>query len=72
MGIGLEVFDISDPINPINVNYSNTDGSAQNIFINGDYAYIADSSNGLVIFDISDPVNPIIVNESHSYELYLY
>lgn len=30
------------------------------VAVNGNYAYIADGSNGLVIVDISDPSSPTV------------
>ncbi|MHA1375252.1 MAG: hypothetical protein ACTSR7_13280 [Promethearchaeota archaeon] len=40
------------------VYYRDTDGYGYDIFISGDYAYIADEWNGLVVIDISDPTTP--------------
>jgi len=44
--------------NPGSPVYKDTDGSAQGVAINGNYAYVADNATGLAIIDISDPTNP--------------
>jgi 6-phosphogluconolactonase (cycloisomerase 2 family) len=38
-----------------------TTGSALGVDVVGNYAYIADGTNGLVILDITDPTNPTLV-----------
>jgi hypothetical protein len=38
-----------------------TPGSAINVAIEGDYAYVADASGGLQVLDITDPTSPSIV-----------
>jgi hypothetical protein len=35
-----------------------TKGNAQDVVVNGDYAYLAQGEGGLIVFDISDPENP--------------
>ncbi|MHA1671239.1 MAG: hypothetical protein ACTSV5_11790, partial [Promethearchaeota archaeon] len=40
------------------VYYRDTAGDGYDIFISGNYAYIADWDEGLVVIDISDPVTP--------------
>ena len=39
---------------------------AMDVYISGNYAYVADFTNGLVIVDISDPTNPITVGNHAS------
>ena len=58
---GLHVIDISDPENPEEVGFCDTPGSARDIAISGNYAYVANYSD-LRIIDISTPSNPIEVN----------
>ncbi|NQU05967.1 MAG: choice-of-anchor D domain-containing protein, partial [Calditrichaeota bacterium] len=36
----------------------NTPGSAEGVFVRGDYAYVADYWEGLQIYNVSDPENP--------------
>ena len=40
------------------VYYEDTTGFACDVYVSGDYAYIADESSGLAVIDISDPTNP--------------
>jgi hypothetical protein len=51
---GLQIINISNPLNPIPLGNFDTPGSAQNVFVQGDYAYVADISN-LQIINISNP-----------------
>jgi parallel beta-helix repeat protein len=39
----------------------NTSGSAENIVVSGNYAYVADGADGLVILNIANPENPVMV-----------
>ena len=43
---GLWVFNISNPVNPTAVGSYDTAGYAYNVFVAGDYAYVADGSAG--------------------------
>ena len=54
----LLIYDISDPENVIYKGQNDEPTEAQGIFIENNFAYIADGSNGLRIFDISDKENP--------------
>ena len=67
--------DYKDPLNErdtdglfnSSVYYEDTDGAAQDVYVSGDYAYIADSTQGLAVIDISDPTNPgTSINEDTS------
>ena len=49
---GLAIIDISDPTNPEVPIYKNTTGSARDVYLSGDYAYIADGDQGLAILQI--------------------
>jgi len=40
------------------VYYEDTIGNAMDVYVSGDYAYVADGLWGLAIIDISDPTNP--------------
>lgn len=55
---GLQIIDISDPADPLPVVLYDTPGAAVDIFISGDYAYLADYSS-MRIIDISNPVFPV-------------
>ncbi|MDB4742708.1 Ig-like domain-containing protein, partial [Cyclobacteriaceae bacterium] len=55
---GLAIIDISNPTNPGNPVYRDTNGRARGVAISSNYAYVANGSAGLAIIDISDPTNP--------------
>jgi hypothetical protein len=63
-GTSLQIFDISDPTNPIIRGAYASAGSQEidDVDIVGDYAYISNDANGLVKVDISDPDNPTFVS----------
>ncbi|MBA7516736.1 hypothetical protein ES705_08784 [subsurface metagenome] len=54
----LQIFDISDPNSPSYSTSIVTPGAAVDVFVEGNYAYIADYDGGLYIVDISDPTSP--------------
>jgi hypothetical protein len=65
---GLDIFNISDPYHPMLITEfvydgSSHSGSAETIFVFGNYAYIADLIKGLVVIDISDLNDPELVAE---------
>jgi len=53
--------DVSDPTSPSSVGGCSTGSSAYGAWIAGDYAYVADYTNGLQVIDISDPTTPVVV-----------
>jgi len=55
---GLAIIDISDPTNPGNPVYMNTNGIAYDVTVVGNYAYLAVGDFGLAIIDISDKAKP--------------
>jgi len=55
---GLVVIDISVPTSPTPVASYDTPVWAWDVFVSGDYAYIADGW-GLIVVNISDPANPV-------------
>ena len=59
--VGLEIWDVSNPIAPIKTGHLDTGDCAQCVFVYGSYAYIADHGDGLRIIDISTPSNPVEV-----------
>jgi hypothetical protein len=40
------------------VYYEGTTGDAFDVYVSGDYAYVADGGSGLAVIDVSDPTNP--------------
>jgi hypothetical protein len=64
IGIGprLVAIDVSDPISPTLVGQTDVmPGIVEDIFIAGEYAYVANADGGLRIVDISVPVDPVVV-----------
>ncbi|MCK4357380.1 MAG: hypothetical protein KAW92_01305 [Candidatus Cloacimonetes bacterium] len=59
---GITIIDISDPLNPISVSNLPINGLSQDVYVLGNYAYLANGENGLEIIDISDPTNPFTVS----------
>jgi hypothetical protein len=47
----------------------NTPGFSKDVFVNGNYAYIADGMNGLEIVDCTDPASPILIERNVSVEV---
>jgi hypothetical protein len=70
----LQIFDISDPPNPVLVSYYSAPGMCEDVFIMGDYAFISIPYYGLHMVDISDPESPLLVTEyselGHLMEIY--
>lgn len=54
---GLRIIDYSDPANPHEIGWCDNVGLMEDIWVDGDHAYVADG-NGLLIYDISDPAQP--------------
>jgi len=52
------VIDVSDPDNPQRVGGYDTSGSARDVAVSGNYAYVADHDAGLQVIEVSDPANP--------------
>ncbi len=74
---GLAIIDISDPTNPGTPIYENTTGRACDVYVSGDYAYVADYDSGLAIIQIrkrvdmekpriSDAPNDLIVEAGYT------
>ncbi len=57
-GAYVEIADISDPAHPLKVGRVILQGVARDITVSGDYAYIAEGTNGLRIIDISKKFSP--------------
>ncbi|WP_457624603.1 LVIVD repeat-containing protein [Persephonella sp.] len=58
---GLQVIDISDPLNPFIIATVGTTDSANAVFLSGDTVYIAAGYSGLQIVDVSQPENPQVI-----------
>lgn len=53
-----KIIDVSNPYNPVLA--SEVDSCAFDIFVQDDYAYVANNDPGLLIYDVSDKTNPIL------------
>jgi len=60
---GFEVFDFSDPLNPVSLAVEPVAGPTNDLVLIGDRLYLSASGAGLVIFDVSDPSNPVNLGE---------
>lgn len=58
---GLQIIDISDPINPICAGFFDTPDFARDVFVDANMAFIADGYSGLEIIDVADPSNPTLL-----------
>lgn len=59
---GLIVMDVSDPANPVQISVSPAGGSARDIVVNGNHAYISDHDGNIYVFDVTEPSAPTQVN----------
>jgi len=57
---GLRIIDYSDPSSPHEIGWCDNEGLAEDIWIDGNHAYVADG-NGLMIYHVSDPTQPDVV-----------
>lgn len=56
---GLHIINVTDPTNPFEDAFYPVDWS-EDIWIQGDYAYVTAFHEGLIVLDISDPANPSV------------
>ena len=62
---GVHVVDIGTPTNPVWVAGYNTPGTAFDIHVVGDHAYVSDYvSNQMLVIDIADPAAPMQATSS--------
>ncbi len=54
---GLQVFDVSNPLNPILVTRLDT-SDANTVQVTGNHVYIADSAGGVRVVDVANPIQP--------------
>ena len=65
---GLQILDIRDPAHPVRVGGIDTGGSACDVEIVGNHAYVADAFfGGLRIIDVSDPAHPVTVGSLNTH-----
>jgi parallel beta-helix repeat protein len=62
-GAGFQIVDLSIPEEPDTLGWCAFDGEWNGeIFVSGDYAYLADNDSMLFLIDVSDPNNPFVVD----------
>ncbi len=59
LGAELAILDVSDPPYPVRIGYLVLPDIVQDIYVAGDYAYVADLESGLRLVNVSDHANPI-------------
>ncbi|MDD5773584.1 MAG: S8 family serine peptidase [bacterium] len=60
--LGLQIIDISDPVNPVLKGSFGSSGlTVRGVYVSGNYAYLACYDDGFKIVDISDPASPVEV-----------
>jgi hypothetical protein len=56
--VGLVVIDVSNPSNPRKVGHFGTSDATWDVYVSGNYAYVANGVLGLRVIDVSDPSKP--------------
>jgi hypothetical protein len=71
---GFEIFDISDPTDPVGIGYYNTHEQTHKIHISDGILYLADNYSGVLVFSLADPINPELLStiflENNAYDMY--
>lgn len=69
-GNGMEVYDVSNPAEPVRLSIVKLDGrfnySANNTWdvqVSGQYAYLASAHNGVYVYDVADPSRPVCIRQ---------
>lgn len=60
-GSGLRILDIRNPGSLNELGFCYTPSNAYDVAVAGEYAYIADGSEGLCVVNVSDLENPVVV-----------
>ncbi len=63
-GFGLQIIDVSNPVQPRHVGKFSETTSVQAIALSGGHAYLADFNMGLLVLDLSNPVEPVRIGDS--------
>jgi len=61
--VGLVIFDISIPEEPIEISYFEVPNTAVDISVQEGYAYLLDNLSGVFLLDISNPDTPIFISQ---------
>jgi hypothetical protein len=71
----MQIVDISEPNSPIEMGRVLCPAVVRSIFVEGNYAYVANWGAGLRIIDISDKLNPVVVGYidtgDHAYDVFV-
>jgi len=59
-GGGMMVYDVSDPANPLYIYQFFLDG-INDVFVQGNFAYLASKHSGMIIYDVEDPTQPVLI-----------
>ena len=59
---GLRIFDLSDPLMPVEVGFWDSNNRAEQFALFDNYAYIADYDGGIKVIEVSEPTNPHLIN----------
>ncbi len=59
---GLQIYDMSDPANPVELSVVPMPERAWSVDVVGQYAYVGANFDGLYVVDISDPESPVITD----------
>ena len=60
-GSNLSVIDIRVPTSPVQIAIAEWPTNAEDVVLDGDFAYVADFINGIQVFNVSDPSQPLLV-----------
>ncbi|MDP3973351.1 MAG: hypothetical protein Q8P92_00815 [Candidatus Daviesbacteria bacterium] len=63
-GCELQIYDVSNPANPIFVGGADNGGNSTSVFVSGRYAYTVENGGVLRIYDISNPSRPLYIGGS--------
>ena len=58
-GQGLQILDVTNPVNPLLQGVYPSAGEAYGVYVAGNLAYVADGTAGLQIVNVTDPANPV-------------
>ena len=66
------ILDVSNPSSISTISLIDTPGNAMSVYVQGNYAYIADGENGLVVIDVSIAKSPEIIFDSYWFTTIFY
>jgi len=61
-GENLQIYNVSDPFNPIQLGAISTPMEIQDVSLMGNFSYIADGDSGIRIIDITTTANPVEIS----------